>query len=503
MTGSVEPPRLAVRGITKRFGAITAIEDVSLDLGAGEVRALCGGNGAGKSTLVKILTGVIGPTEGAIEIAGTRRTFRDPLGAQRAGLALVAQELSLAPDLSVHGNLWLGHADAPFRRSTAETMERARQALAAVGLASLDPNTRTGTLGLAERQLVEIARGLLRNASILILDEPTATLSEREIAKVFAAVRQLKARGCSVIYITHRMGEVYDLCDSVTIMRNGRVITTATTKDMPRDRLLEQMIGRTLSDIYPATSDKPGEILLEIASLAVPGTIQDFHLSLRAGEIVGIVGQIGSGAIETVRALAGLVHNASGDVRLKGRRLKLGSASAALSSGMRFVSEDRASEGIFLAKPARTNLVSTRLHETARAGLLAPARLRRAATAMARQVGFDVARLDVAAGRLSGGNQQKLAIGRCTDRAELGVILMNEPTRGVDMGARAEIYQTLRRLCGGGNAVLLASTDLEEVIGLVDRVVTMFGGRIVAIHEREGLSDTRILSEITHVENAA
>ncbi len=495
--------RLAVHNVTKRFGDITAIEDVSLSLERGEIRALCGGNGAGKSTLVKILTGVQAPTSGVIAVDGVSRAFRNPIDAQRAGLALVAQELSLAPDLSVHDNLWLGHADAPWQRRTAVGMERARASLAAVGLDNLSLNLKIAELSLAERQLIEIARGLIRNASMLILDEPTATLSEREIARVFDAVRALKKSGCTIIYITHRMGEVYELCDSVTVMRNGRIITTEAVKDIPRERLLELMIGRKLSDVYPPSDTNLGRVMLEVQHLQVPGAVEEFSVRVCAGEIVGIVGQIGSGSIETIRALAGLTHNATGDVCIDSKRLALGSAPVAASAGMRFVSEDRANEGIFLHMPARSNMISTRLSETSNGGFVRPRLLNRLAVGLARQVGFDIDRLGVTAGRLSGGNQQKLAIGRCADRVMTGVILMNEPTRGVDMGARAEIYQTLRRLCDEGNAVLLASTDLEEVVGLVDRVVTMRYGRVAGVHNRADASETTILAEITNAEMAA
>lgn len=495
-----QPMRLSVHDVTKRFGDITAIENISLSLATGEIRALCGGNGAGKSTLVKILSGVLTPTQGTIEVDGARHSFRNPVDAQRAGLALVAQELSLAPDLSVHDNLWLGHASAPLRRRTALSAIRAKSALNAVGLGALSLEAKIATLSLAERQLIEIARGLVREASILILDEPTATLSEREIALVFDAIRALKERGCSIIYITHRMGEVYELCDSVTVMRNGHVVTTADVNDIPPERLLELMIGRKLTEVYPASATEPGIVMLDVAGLSVPDIVAGFAIQVRAGEIVGVVGQIGSGATETIRALAGLVHNAHGEVRLGARPLVLGSAPIAAAAGMRFVSEDRASEGIFLHMPARTNFVATRFPETSPRGIVRPRFLNRLALALARQVGFDAARLHLAAGRLSGGNQQKLAVGRCVDRRTPGVILMNEPTRGVDMGARAEIYQTLRRLCAEGNAVVLASTDLEEVVGLVDRVVTMFRGRIVGIHKRADVTETTILAEITNAE---
>lgn len=493
------PPWLAVRGVGKRFGDFNALEDVSIQLSRGEVRALCGGNGAGKSTLMKILSGVIRPSNGEIEVDGKRVTFRNPIEAQRAGLALVAQELSLAPDLSIHDNLWLGHASAPLRRRTLTTAQKAKSALTGVGLDHLDIRTKVRTLSLAERQLLEIARGLVRDASVLILDEPTATLSNSEIARVFSAVRALKARGCSVIFITHRMGEVYELCDTVTVLRNGRLVATEPVAAMPREKLLELMLGRKLTDIYPQHSVKPGKEMLAVRGLSVPGVIHDISLVARAGEIVGVVGQIGSGAIETIRALAGLAHDATGEVLVRGAPLKPGSPAAAAAAGVRFVSEDRANEGIFLHMSAGTNLVATRLTDAARRGFLQPASLRKVAAALAAQVGFDTQRLAVPASKFSGGNQQKLAVGRSADRKSAGVILMNEPTRGVDMGARAEIYQMLRRFCDEGNTIVLASTDIEEVIGLVDRVVTLYRGRIVGMHERPNIFETAVLAEITRV----
>ncbi len=498
----LSPPRLAVRGIGKRFGDFIALEDVSLQLARGEIRALCGGNGAGKSTLMKILSGVIRPSEGTIAIDGKLVAFRSPIEAQRAGLALVAQELSLAPDLSIHDNLWLGHASAPMRRQTGVTAQKARSALVSVGLDHLDLGTKVRTLGIAERQLLEIARGLVRNASLLILDEPTATLSDNEISRVFGAVRTLKARGCSVIFITHRMGEVYQLCDTVTVLRNGRVIATEPVAAMPRETLLELMLGRKLTDIYPRHSTQPGDQILTVRGLTVPGVVHDISLEAHAGQILGVVGQIGSGAIETVRALAGLAHAATGEVWIGDVSLKLGSAPAAAASGVRFVSEDRGEEGIFLDQPASINLLATRLAEVASRGFLRPASLRKTAAALAAQVGFDTRRLDTPASTLSGGNQQKLAVGRCANRDMAGVILMNEPTRGVDMGARAEIYQMLRRFCDEGNAIVLASTDIEEVIGLVDRVVTLYRGHIVGTHQHPGIVETTVLAEITRAEAA-
>ena len=280
---------------------------------------MCGGNGAGKSTLVKLLTGVMQPSEGVIAVDGRPVVLRNPVEGQRHGLALVAQELSLAPDLSVYDNLWLGHAQASFRRTGAGARQRARRALEEVGLGHLGLDRPVRLLGLGKRQLVEIARGLVREARVLILDEPTATLSDSEIGRVFGAMRSLKAQGRSVIFITHRLGEVFALCDTLTVMRNGEVVASADVAAVSRDALIELIAGRRVDTMYPEARDAPGGLVLELAGLTIPGVVRGRDISCRAGEIVGIVGQIGSGATEAVRAMAGLVPAAAGQLTVQGR----------------------------------------------------------------------------------------------------------------------------------------------------------------------------------------
>ncbi len=489
---------LSVSGLAKRFGPVAALRPSSFELRSGEIRALCGGNGAGKSTLVKLLTGVLQPSEGTIAIAGRPVVLRNPVEGQRHGLALVAQELSLAPDLSVYDNLWLGHADAPFRRRTGATRQRARRALADVGLDTIDLDGPVRRLSLGERQLVEIARGLVREARILILDEPTATLANREIAMVFAAVRSLKAQGRSVVFITHRLGEVFALCDTLTVMRNGEVVASADVRDVSRDTLTEWIVGRRLGQIYPDPVGQPGEPVLDLVGLDIPGVLHGLDLRCCAGEIVGIVGQIGSGAIEAVRAMAGLDIRATGHLRVLGKTIPFVSPPDAAAAGIQFVSEDRAAEGLFLRSAAGHNLTATRLSDHARWGTLGSRRLRSLASGLAPIVGFDPRRLSSRAGQLSGGNQQKLAIGRCAGRRGGGVLLLNEPTRGVDMGARADIYKLLRRFCEEGQAVVIASSDMEEVLGLADRVVTLYRGRSVRTYARADFDEAVILADMTH-----
>ncbi len=489
---------LGTKGLSKTFGPITALHDVWLSIVRGEVRAICGENGAGKSTLVKLLMGVYQPDSGVIEIDGMPRNMRNPQVAQALGLALVAQELSLAPHLSVLDNIWLGNAEVPLFHRRAVFRERARRALDVIGLAHIGLEMPVGRLPIGERQLVEIARMLVREARVLILDEPTATLSDSEIERIFVALAALKAESRSVIYITHRLGEVFEICDTVTILRNGEHVDTRAIGEIDRDGLIRSMLGRTFADMYPERSSSDGAALATIRNLCVPGAVDNFSMVAPRGKIVCIAGQIGSGAMSVVRALAGLVHDATGDVEIDGRTILLRSAANAHAVGLQFVSEDRASEGLFLAMSVSDNLIATRLDRHGRYGILDWRGLRAVAARLAEKVTVDRRRLGSRSDELSGGNQQKLLFGRALDRDQAGLLLMNEPTRGVDVGARAEIYRLMRQFCTAGYALVMTSSDLEEVVGVADIVVTMYRGRQVASYVGEDIALERILADITH-----
>jgi ribose transport system ATP-binding protein/rhamnose transport system ATP-binding protein len=489
---------LAVDGVTKRFGSNAVLKDVSLALEAHEVRAVCGENGAGKSTLVKVVTGLYPPDEGTVCVDGTAAVIASPQHAQELGIALVAQELSLAPALSVLDNIWLGNRKVPLFHRREELRARARNALDKLGLNDLALDTPASALSIGRRQLVEIARMLTRDARVFILDEPTATLSDVEIERIFAALRALKAEGKSIIYITHRLGEVFDICDSVSVLRNGDLVATRRTNEIDRSGLMQMMLGRSLGEMYPAWESSPGEAMLTVKNLQVPPLVRGFDLTAERGTVTCLAGQVGSGAITVLRTLAGLTPGASGEINVQGKPMRLRAVVRAQNANIKFISEDRAGEGIFLRLSAGQNLIATKLKEHTAFGLLARRGLRATAASLAAAVGVDSKRLHSPADELSGGNQQKLAFGRWIGGDQPGVLLMNEPTRGVDVGARAEIYRLIRQFCDGGFCVVMASSDIEEVLGMADVVVSMYRGQQVARYRRGEADMQRVLADITH-----
>jgi len=484
-----------VVGLAKSFGGTQAVRDASFSIAAGEIHALCGHNGAGKSTVVKMLSGQESPDGGAIHIGDEPLSLRSRQVAQRHGVALVDQELSVVPALTVAENLMLG--DLRTRWLNRSHHARFRSLLDSVGLDHVRLDQRLSELGIGERQLIEIARALGQDARLVILDEPTATLSDVESQYVYASVRKVAAAGCAVLFVSHRLGEVLALSDRVTVMRDGEVVATSAAGELTIDSLIHQMLGEAPHRLSARPARAAGDVALAVEGLRVPGRVEEFSMGLRGGQVYAVAGQLGSGASDVLRAISGLVPAATLRLQVDGKAVRVGSPAAAVRAGIAFVSNDRKSEGLFLDKPISWNLLATRLPDVTRLGVLSRRRWSAALTGLLELCGLERRRAGHDVGSLSGGNQQKVFVGRCLGRDDVRVLLLDEPTRGVDVGGRAAIHALLRDAADRGMAVLFSSTELEELQELADVVVTMHKGVAVRRHEGDTASAV-LLREMTH-----
>lgn len=493
---------LAMTKITKRYGPTLVLDEVNLAVEAGQVMALMGENGAGKSTLVKILAGIEPSESGTIEIAGKAVSIRSPEQARAAGVGYVAQELSIIDSLSVAENVFLGDTSIGIMRSASRLAEMARPYLARVGLDYVDPQALAEDYSVAERQLIEIARLLSRKARIAILDEPTAALSESEIVRVKAAVRAIAADGCAVIYVTHRMPEVFDLTNRVTVLRNGKSIPSLETATLSIDTLIEAMLGRQIGQMFPPRASNMGDEALILRKCMASGLKSPVSISVRRGEILALAGQVGSGASTVLRLLAGITPIVSGEVLLEGKKYAPKNIAEGIASKVVYCSDDRKRDGIFADRTVPENLSAPALDSVSRFQLLSGSKERAHIRSIASKFGLDERYLSRLAGNLSGGNQQKIALGKWIG-LNPRVLLVEEPTRGVDVGARAEIYRHLRQLADEGLSIIFASSDTQEVIGLADRIATFFHGQLVQVVDAETATAESLTRDVTRADEAA
>jgi ribose transport system ATP-binding protein len=496
---ATEPFRLEATGISKSYGAVSALIDVDIRLKPGEVMALLGENGAGKSTIVKILSGLVSHDVGTIKIDGLEVELHTVKASQAAGIAVVHQEFSTVGTLTVAENLVLGQREAPWWWGPRRLNSSARAILARVGLANLDPSTPVEKLSVAEMQLVEIARVLAKDAKIVIFDEPTAALSDAEIERVLKVVKGLAAEGRSIIYVTHRLVEVFELADQVVIFRNGRSQPSQKVSDLDVDKVVTMMIGRELGDLYPQRAETMGEVVLETRDLKVAGMRGEVNLRLRRGEILGLTGQLGSGTTDIMKAIAGTGHVLSGAVDLDGATLDLRSRRRGILSGVAYCSPDRKRDGIFRGMTIRHNLSSPWVRRFSRFGVVNRKQETAEALRGAAHFAIDQTRMQALVGNLSGGNQQKVAVGKWLG-IRPRVLLVEEPTRGVDVGARAEIYTQLRHLCESGVGVIVSSSDTNEVLGLSDTIATYYRGTQTVIKPASEWTEQELVREVMHRE---
>ncbi len=506
--------RLRMRGVSKRFGATVALDRVDLDVAAGEVHALVGENGAGKSTLMKVLSGAIAPDAGTMALDGQTYRPRGPLVARREGVAMIYQELSLAPHLSVMENVllgmestrrgWLGTLGVLNRK---QMRSRAVAALAELGHPEIRPDVPVCQLSIAAAQLVEIARAVAVGCRVLVLDEPTSSLGQSDIEKLFELIGRLKQQGHAIVYISHFLEEVRRISDRFTVLRDGRTVGSGTTDEVDNDRLIRMMVGREVENLYPHSARVTGETLLEIENLAGVTLPESASLALRRGEVVGIAGLVGAGRSELLRAIFGLEPIRSGEVRL-GVYSGAASPETRWRQGMGLLSENRKEEGLALGLPIDENLTLSKLDSLGPGPLVLPGRRRRAAADWIDRLGIKCHDPRQAVSSLSGGNQQKVAFARLLYH-DVDCLLLDEPTRGIDVGSKALLYEQIDRLAVGDpqtgrepKAILLVSSYLPELLGVCDRVAVMHRGRLGPLHAVDEVNEHQLMCEATGIKES-
>ena len=496
------PALLEARSITKRFPGVTALREVSFDLRPGEIHALCGENGAGKSTLIKLLSGLHphGSYEGELFFDGAPAQFASIADAQRTGLAVIYQELALVDELTVGENLFLG---CEPRRGALIDWDRiwrdARTLLARVGL-DLSPDTPVGDLGVGSKQLVEIAKALGKNARVLILDEPTAALAEREVETLLNLLRELRRRGIACIYISHKLDEVFAVADRITVLRDGATITTLVSAATNKNEVIRAMVGREITELFPRHASHPGEVLLAVNGLSAaatkggPARLQHISFDVRAGEVLGIGGLMGAGRTELLMHLFGAWGvRLNGRVQLGGQPFDAASPVAALAAGLVLASEDRKRYGLILAESIGFNLSLSSITRLRRGALIDEEREAHANQGLFTSLRVKAPSLETAVGTLSGGNQQKVVLGKAL-MTEPRVVLLDEPTRGIDVGAKLEVYTLVNELTAQGKAVVLVSSELPELLGMSDRILMLHDGRVGGAFTKAEATPERLLA---------
>ncbi|WP_130835374.1 sugar ABC transporter ATP-binding protein [[Erwinia] mediterraneensis] len=490
-------PILEMRGISRRFGNFYALKAVDLTVWPGEVHALMGENGAGKSTLMKILAGAYSASSGEIIIDGQPTVIKGPKEALAAGITLIYQEINLAPNLTVAENIFLGseirHLGLVRRRQMAQEAQRVIDRLGA----QFSATDLVSTLSIAEQQQVEIARALQRNSRILVMDEPTAALSNRETGQLFALIKRLRSEGMAIIYISHRMAEVYELSDRVSVLRDGSYVGSLTRDNLNASELVRMMVGRPLNDLFNKDrSISFGAIRLAVNHLTDGGKIHPGSLTVRAGEIVGLAGLVGAGRSELAQLIFGVHKPGSGEIWIDGEKVRINSPREAIAHGIGFLTENRKEQGLFLELAAHENIVMATLERDASYGMLNRRKAQKISSEAIQSLNIRVPHAQVRAGGLSGGNQQKLLISRWVS-INPRILILDEPTRGVDVGARSEIYRMMNQMAQQGVAILMISSELPEVVGMSDRVYVMREGALVGELSGDNISQENIMTLAT------
>lgn len=488
-------PLLEIRGIRKAFPGVLALDNVSFTLKAGTVHALMGENGAGKSTLMKIIAGVYVPDQGEIRLNGRPVKMTTPIDALSHGIAMIHQELNLMPHMTVAENVWitreprnkLGFVDhAELNRRTRELFQQLN--------IDIDPRVEIQTLSVASRQMVEIAKAVSYDSDVLIMDEPTSALTEKEVDHLFAIIRHLRAQGKGIVYITHKMNELFEIADEFSVFRDGKYIATSAAADVTRDDIIRMMVGREITQMFPKQTVPIGEVVLSVRNLTLEGVFHDVSFDIRAGEILGLAGLVGSGRSNVAETLFGVTPATSGTIAIDGQQIVIDSPAKAMAAGMAFLTEDRKDTGCFLCLDIQDNMELAVLSQryVNRLGFVQRGQLAEDCRKMSARLRVKTPNMQETIQNLSGGNQQKVLVGRWL-LTNPRILILDEPTRGIDVGAKAEIHRLVSELAGQGVAILMISSEMPEVLGMSDRVAVMHEGHLTGILDRSEADQVRIM----------
>ncbi len=488
-----EIPMLEMKGITKRFPGVLALDNVDFSANGGEVHALVGENGAGKSTLMKILGGAYQADEGVVLLNGERINIQNPKDGIDAGINVVYQELVLAPHLSAAENIMMGQQPRRGKLSVdwSQTFARSQEVLEQIGI-ELDIRKKVKDLSVVQQQIVEIARALQRQSRILVLDEPSAVLGKHDIELLYAVINRLKARGISIIYISHRLEEIFLISDKVTVLKDGRVVDTNQTAELTEEDLVQLMIGHEIEDVFRRSSRQFGNETLRVVGLSRQGKFEDINFTVHEGEILGIAGLVGSGRTDVARVVAGVEKPNSGSIYIYGKEVNLKSSSEALGYGIGLLPEDRNKQGLFLKRPIFENVTISSLFQYTRMGTINLSQENKQVQALANDIGISSTGIDQSVRNLSGGNRQKVVLARWLG-AQSKLLIFDEPTRGVDVGAKVEIYRLMNELAAKGVAIIMVSSEIQEILGMADNIIVLWRGTIAAQFTKEEATREKLL----------
>lgn len=475
-----------LKHVTKKFPGVIAMRDMHIQIRPGEIHGLIGENGAGKSTLIKVLTGVYIPEEGEIFIQGRKVSFSNPVQAREQGIACVYQELNIVPMLPVVDNVFMGRKvkkkngllDYPRMH------REAREALSMLGHPEIDTKKECGKLGIGLQQMVEIAKAVSVRAKLLIMDEPTSSLGEQEVKQLMQTVRRLKEQGIAILFVSHKLEELFELCDRVTVMRDGEHILTEDMKDMTNDRLIQAMVGRTLDNQFPKVPGEKGECFLKVNGLREIGVLNDVSFEAYGGQILAFAGLVGAGRTETMRAIFAADRLDGGEIYIKGKKVNLKNPGSAIRHGIAFLTEDRKGQGLVLSQSVKTNMILANMRRFQKGPMLRGRAIDKRSRHLVDTLRIKTPTVNEVVVQLSGGNQQKVVIGKWVN-CDADIYIFDEPTRGIDVGAKVEVYNVMNDLVRQGKCIIMVSSELPEVLGMADRVIVMRGGRVMAELDRD------------------